>query len=190
MATKPVVEIKVRDSNGNTVTAATTNTNPSTGSSIRDVLKKFTSRKFIMSLVGVIVGILGIVGANDNVVAIVAFAALEILSILAYIIMEGHVDAKAVQSAVDAVNALLDMIAQMNNGESVTTPETKPSDDILNTLPEAEYHRWDILNTLPEAVAYSVAHPDSKVMITIETQNKTEQPLEAFEITKSPTSDT
>ena len=26
MATKPVVEIKVRDSNGNTVTAATTNT--------------------------------------------------------------------------------------------------------------------------------------------------------------------
>lgn len=176
MATKPVVEIKVRDSNGNTVTAATTNTNQSTGSSIRDVLKKFTSRKFIMSLVGVIVGILGIVGANDNVVAIVAFAALEILSILAYIIMEGHVDAKAVQSAVDAVNALLDMIAQMNKGESVTTPETKPSDDILNTL--------------PEAVAYSVAHPDSKVMITIETQNKTEQPLEAFEITKSPTSDT
>lgn len=176
MATKPVVEIKVRDSSGNTVTAATTNTNQSTGSSIRDVLKKFTSRKFIMSLIGVIVGILGIIGANDNVVAIVAFAALEILSIMAYIIMEGHIDAKAVQSAVDAVNALLDMIAQVNKGESVTTPETKPSDDILNTL--------------PEAVTYSVTHPDSKVMITIETQNKTEQPLEVVKIPNNSTSDT
>ena len=149
MADKPVVEIKVKNSDNTTATSST--------STVQNFLKKFTSRKFIMSLVGVIIGILGMLGANDNTIAIVAFAALEILSILAYIIMEGHVDAKAVQSATDTINAIINMINQMNSGEKVTTPETKPSDELLDTL--------------PTAVAYSMAHPESKVMITVENKN-------------------
>lgn len=146
----PKVEVRLTTNNNTDNTQSTT--------TVKDILKKFTSRKFIMSLVGVIVGILGMFGCSDNTTAIVAFAALEILSILAYIIAEGRVDAAAVKNITDVVNMLVDMITQANNGQNVVVPENKPSDDILDTL--------------PQAVAYSMQHPESKVVITVENQDK------------------
>lgn len=109
--------------------------------------EKFTSRKFILSLVGVIVGICGMIGFNDNTTAIIAFAALEVLSIVAYIIMEGKVDANAVKNIAEIITDLADMIAQAQKGETVTEPETKPSDDILDTLPASASENNTAANT-------------------------------------------
>lgn len=109
--------------------------------------EKFTSRKFILSLVGVIVGICGMIGFNDNTVAIITFAALEVLSIVAYIIMEGKVDANAVKNIAEIITDLADMIAQAQKGETVTEPETKPSDDILDTLPASASENGTTANT-------------------------------------------
>ena len=104
--------------------------------SLKDILKsKFTSRKFILALVGVITGILGIIGCSDNTIAIVAFTALEVLSIVGYIIMEGHIDAAAVKDVTDLIDIIADMIETTKNGGTVTIPENKPSDSILDTLP-------------------------------------------------------
>ena len=109
--------------------------------------EKFTSRKFILSLVGVIVGICGMIGFNDNTVAIIAFAALEVLSIVAYIIMEGKVDANAVKDIAEIITDLADMISQAQKGETVTEPETRPSDDILHTLPASASENGTTANT-------------------------------------------
>ena len=109
--------------------------------------EKFTSRKFILSLVGVIVGICCMIGFNDNTVAIIAFAALEVLSIVAYIIMEGKVDANAVKDIAEIITDLADMISQAQKGETVTEPETKPSDDILDTLPASASENGTTANT-------------------------------------------
>lgn len=122
------------------ITVEPTSTNTTTKSvsveTVTNTLKeKFTSRKFILSLVGVIVGICGMIGFNDNTVAIISFAALEVLSIVAYIIMEGRIDANAVKNIAEIITDLADMITQAQNGETVTEPGTKPSDDILDTLP-------------------------------------------------------
>ena len=109
--------------------------------------EKFTSRKFILSLVGVIVGICGMIGFNDNTVAIISFAALEVLSIVAYIIMEGRIDANAVKNIAEIITDLADMITQAQNGETVTEPGTKPSDDILDTLPASASENDVVKNT-------------------------------------------
>ena len=117
-------------------TSVDTTTKSVSVETVTNTLKeKFTSRKFILSLVGVIVGICGMIGFNDNTVAIISFAALEVLSIVAYIIMEGRIDANAVKNIAEIITDLADMITQAQNGETVTEPGTKPSDDILDTLP-------------------------------------------------------
>ena len=61
------------------------------GSTLVDVVSekssiksKLRSRKFWLTMVGVIVGICGIIGFNDNTTAIIAFSVLELGSIIGY----------------------------------------------------------------------------------------------------------
>lgn len=56
-------------------------------------LKKLTSRKFWMSLAGVVTGIAMILGAETNEINTVAGAVMSLVSIITYVITEGKVDA-------------------------------------------------------------------------------------------------
>lgn len=99
--------------------------------------KKYLSRKFIMALVGVITGIAGIFCANDNVVAVISFAALEILSIVGYILVEGKIDAASINGIGMTVEQLAKMIAALTDNDPNTNPvipENKPADDLLDKI--------------------------------------------------------
>ena len=99
---------------------------------------KFASRKFILALVGVLTGILGIIGFNDNIIAVVAFVAIEILSIVAYCYIEGKVDAAAVGATASLLEVFKDLLDQLRSGEDVVVPDEHPTDDIIDAIPASD----------------------------------------------------
>ena len=105
-------------------------------STLQTLAKKFSSRKFILSLIGVIIGIAGMIGCNDDTVAVIAFIALEILSIVAYLITEGKVDAAAVKTGINIAQEIADAIADLKDDGKATIPETSTGKEIVNGLPE------------------------------------------------------
>ena len=69
------------------------------------ILKKFTSRKFIASLIGVITGI-SVIASGSTAEGIIAVLA----SIIAYLITEGYIDAKAVDIADSVIEETKDRL--------------------------------------------------------------------------------
>ena len=98
------------------------------------MLKKYTSRKFIMSLVGVIVGVLGMFAVPDNTIATVAFIILEIASVLAYVISEGRIDAKSVEASIKVVQEASEVISAIKEGRDA---EIDKSQGVQNELFDA-----------------------------------------------------
>lgn len=86
------------------------------------LIKKLTSRKFLMSLAGAITGIMGMLGCSDDVTKVVAFGIVTAASILGYIITEGKIDAAAVTSASEALSKILEMIAEMKSNQVTVQP--------------------------------------------------------------------
>lgn len=68
----------------------------------RNILEKLTSRKFIVTVITAIAGIItAIIGENETVQIIVG-AAMTIIPTIVYCITEGVLDAKSVKTIVDA----------------------------------------------------------------------------------------
>lgn len=112
-------------------------TTPETKSTQAPWYKKFTSRKFIMALIGVITGICGMIGFSDNTTAVIAFIAIEILSLAGYIIAEGVVDAKAVKTGATILQEIADIIsALMDKKEPEVDPDGGTHKDIMDDLDE------------------------------------------------------
>lgn len=115
----------------------TNQTNQKTTSSILQTLaKKFSSRKFILSLVGVIIGIVGMIGCNDDTTAVIAFIALEVLSIVGYQIIEGKVDAAAVKNGLDITQEILDVLNTFKETGKAEIPTDSVGNKLINQLPE------------------------------------------------------
>ena len=70
---------------------------------MKNLLKKMKSRKFITAMVGVIVGIYTMTIGDTNTVKEIAGLTATIASIMSYIIVEGRIDAKAVNQITDVV---------------------------------------------------------------------------------------
>ncbi len=99
--------------------------------------KKFTSRKFILAMIGVITGICGMIGFSDNTTAVIAFIAIEILSLMGYIIAEGLVDAKAVKAGATILQEIADVIsALIDKKEPEVDPDGGVHDEIMKDLEE------------------------------------------------------
>lgn len=103
------------------------------------IKKKFTSRKFLLSLVGIVTGICGIIGCNNNTIAVVAFVVLEVLSIVAYLICEGRVDAAAVGKGTDIINEIVKVIETFKDTGKADIPENSTGKDIIDSLPEEQH---------------------------------------------------
>lgn len=68
----------------------------------RTILEKLTSRKFIVTLITAIAGLItSIIGENETV-QIIAGAAMTIIPTIVYCITEGVLDAKSVKTIADA----------------------------------------------------------------------------------------
>lgn len=65
-------------------------------------LEKLTSRKFIVTVITAITGIITMIIGENEIVQIIAGAAMTVIPTIVYCIMEGVLDAKSVKTIVDA----------------------------------------------------------------------------------------
>ncbi len=68
----------------------------------KNIIKKLTSRKFIIALITAIAGIVTICVGDNEVVQVVAGAAMTIIPTVIYCLMEGIVDAKSIKTITEA----------------------------------------------------------------------------------------
>jgi hypothetical protein len=101
-----------------------------------NLLKKLTSRKFIVTAITAIAGIVTMAIGENAVVQTIAGAAMTIIPTVVYCLMEGVIDAKSVKVITDATadaaeklgadDATVNVIEQMGAvGEVLTEEETK-----------------------------------------------------------------
>jgi len=60
--------------------------------------EKLTSRKFWVAVISIIVGILGVFGADDSLIQLVSSIGLILIPAIIYIITEGKIDAVALRT--------------------------------------------------------------------------------------------
>ena len=68
----------------------------------KNIFKKFTSRKFIVSAITAIAGIITLFVGDSEVVKTIAGAAMTIVPTVVYCLMEGVIDAKSVKTITEA----------------------------------------------------------------------------------------
>jgi hypothetical protein len=67
-----------------------------------NLIKKLTSRKFIVTIITAITGIITMIIGDNEVVQIISGAAMTIVPTIVYCIMEGVIDAQSVKAITDA----------------------------------------------------------------------------------------
>ena len=77
---------------------------------MEQIKKKLTSRKFLLAVAGVIVGLATVLGVDGGDITTVAGAVVSLVSAVAYIVTEGRIDAAAVGNAAGAVQDAIDAI--------------------------------------------------------------------------------
>ena len=79
---------------------------------MKTFIKKLTSRKFILCIAGLIVGVALAFGADGETITALAGAVTSLVSLVTYIIAEGKIDAAALKNAaentISAVSLLKD----------------------------------------------------------------------------------
>lgn len=68
----------------------------------KNILEKLTSRKFIVTAITAIAGIITLIIGENEIVQIIAGAAMTIVPTIVYCIMEGTIDAQTVKTITDA----------------------------------------------------------------------------------------
>ena len=81
-----------------------------------NIIRKITSRKFIISLITALVGIVTMIIGDNETVNVIAGAAMTIVPTIVYCIVEGVVDAKSVETITDATK---DAAEKLGADESV-----------------------------------------------------------------------
>lgn len=89
------------------------------------LLKKLTSRKFLLAMVTVIAGIVAMCGASEGVVEAVAASLTALVPTVIYIVTEGRIDAAAVGQIAGAVQDVAESIAN----EDKTDTDSGASED-------------------------------------------------------------
>lgn len=79
-----------------------------------DLKRKFTSRKFLAAVAGVIVGLAMVFGLDESTISNVAGAVVSVSSVVAYIVTEGRIDAKSVENAVESVENAVEAVKHGN----------------------------------------------------------------------------
>lgn len=77
-----------------------------------EFLKKFKSRKLLVAVIGVLMGVAMIFGVDPNVVETVSGAVVAVVSVVTYIITEGKIDAAAVGDAAQKVQDAIDAVTE------------------------------------------------------------------------------
>lgn len=145
----------------------------------KSIKDKLSSRKFWVSLAGLVVGIIGIIGFNisENMVGLISSSIVSLGSVVGYLLSEGTVDANSIREIMNIINKIIDEIDKMDNVATTTTTVTGTTGDEVAAAVyriQAESEKYQAIDkaieeTLnkeeaaptPEEVAVPVAVDDS-----------------------------
>ena len=80
---------------------------------MKEFFKKLTSRKFILALGGVITGLAMAFGVDSSTVETIVGAVITLMSSLAYIFVEGKLDAKNVIQVIESAETIAETIEEV-----------------------------------------------------------------------------
>ena len=70
---------------------------------MKNIVKKLTSRKFIVTAISAIAGVITLFVGNNEVVEIIASALMVVLPTIVYCVTEGVIDSKSIKTLTDTV---------------------------------------------------------------------------------------
>lgn len=73
-----------------------------------NLTQKLTSRKLWAALAGLVMGLAMVFGLDENTITTVSGAVVAVVSVISYIVTEGHIDAAAVRKAAEKVQEEVD----------------------------------------------------------------------------------
>lgn len=93
------------------------------------IIKKLTSRKFIVAVISIISGICLLLGADSDTVSIISGGAMIILPTIAYCLVEGKIDAENVKTIVTTLEETINTLDDIKKSENDFHGETEGEDD-------------------------------------------------------------
>lgn len=88
---------------------------------MKNIASKFTSRKFLLALLGDIMGIVTMIVGQNLTTTIIGAAAVIVINVV-YCIIEGYIDAKSVKQIADSAETIADVLGASD--EVVKTIDT------------------------------------------------------------------
>ena len=104
---------------------------------------KLTSRKFWMSVAGFVAGLMGMIGCKENVIALVVFGIIEIVSILAYCFSEGGVDSVRAKNLAEATATFITMLSEVLADANIGVATMNAEGDSATPIRDGEDDSWD-----------------------------------------------
>lgn len=98
---------------------------------MKETIKKFTSRKFIVSMISALAGLVTMIFGHGEVVQVIASALMVVLPTVVYCIMEGTIDAASVKAVTDAAAGAADQLGQPEVADKI-----EQAGDIAETVLE------------------------------------------------------
>lgn len=77
---------------------------------------KFSSRKFLAAVAGIVIGVSMIAGADEATAEAIAGAVVSVLSVVSYIIIEGKIDATRILEAFKKIQEAKDEVKERVDG--------------------------------------------------------------------------
>lgn len=93
---------------------------------MKNIIEKLKSRKLWAAVAGLVVGVATIFGADAGEISTVAGAVVSLVSVVAYIITEGRIDAAAVGDAAGKLQDAIDVVVGAEDGAEPDAPEEAP----------------------------------------------------------------
>ena len=94
----------------------------------KTILEKLTSRKFIVTVITAITGIITMIIGENEIVQIIAGAAMTIIPAVVYCITEGVLDLKSVKTIVDTTKDAIEQIKDIKE-EPIAPEESKEQEE-------------------------------------------------------------
>lgn len=90
---------------------------------MKNIVEKLKSRKLWAAVAGLVVGVATIFGADAGEISAVAGAVVSLVSVVAYIITEGRIDAAAVGDAAGKLQDAIDVVTGTEDEGEPEAPE-------------------------------------------------------------------
>lgn len=95
----------------------------------KDIIKKLTSRKFIVAAITLVSGIVTVIVGHEEAVTTIAGALMSIIPAIVYCVTEGRVDAAAVKAVTDTVSEVVQKLEHdEKSNESTDIKEVKKTE--------------------------------------------------------------